>query len=69
MPQTAEFIDVMREKFGEDDVNLQIKRSMKGGATFYAKENGHEFGVRDMRESVPVTIVPHVEIKRSRSRV
>jgi 2-polyprenyl-6-methoxyphenol hydroxylase-like FAD-dependent oxidoreductase len=52
MPQTAAFIDVARATFGADGVNDSIRRSMKGEATFWARENGHEVGTRDQRQGV-----------------
>lgn len=36
MPETAAFIDAMRDAFGEGEINLQIRRGMHGEATFYA---------------------------------
>ncbi|NYT59445.1 hypothetical protein H0A65_10995 [Alcaligenaceae bacterium] len=44
MPQTAAFIDSLREAFGADMINEQIRQGIKGAATFYARENGHELG-------------------------
>jgi hypothetical protein len=45
MPQTTAFIDAMREVFGVDEVNAQIRQGMRGHrGFFYAKENGHEIG-------------------------
>jgi hypothetical protein len=45
MPQTAAFIDAMREAFGAEAINPQIKKGMAGvPGFFYAKENGHEVG-------------------------
>lgn len=44
MPGTAAFIDAMREAFGADMINDQIRKGMKGEPTFYASENGHELG-------------------------
>lgn len=55
MPLTAAFIDDMREAFGADDIDAQIRAAIKDGApTFRATEAGHEVGVR-----LPV---PRVEI-------
>lgn len=47
MPETAAFIDKMREAFGEIEVNQVIKRGMKGEPVFYAEENGHRIGTYD----------------------
>lgn len=46
MPQTAAFIDECREVFGAEMVNDAIRLSMQGAQTFYAVENGVEFGTR-----------------------
>lgn len=66
MPQTAAFIDAMREAFGVAEVNAQIKRGMAGGTEFYARERGREIGRRDTREGVPVTIAREVVIGKTR---
>lgn len=44
MPNTAAFIDALRDAFGADMINDQIRKGMKGEPTFYASENGHELG-------------------------
>jgi len=44
MPQVAVFIDQLREAFGADMINLQIRLGMRGEPTFFASENGHELG-------------------------
>jgi hypothetical protein len=49
MPLTAAFIDKLREAFGRDVVDQQIRRGMQGGDTFYAKENGIEVGTMPRR--------------------
>lgn len=59
MPQTAAFIDTMRATFGVDGINDSIRRGMKGEATFWARENGHEVGTRDQRQGV-VPVLPLV---------
>ncbi len=46
MPLCAAFIDAMREVFGEEEINAQIRFGMQGAQTFYASENGHEVGTR-----------------------
>lgn len=50
MPGTAAFIDAMRDAFGADMINDQIRKGMRGEPTFYAKENGHELGTPWMQE-------------------
>lgn len=53
MPATAEAIDQLREVFGVDLVNDQIRQSMKGRPAFYAEEvvNGAlvTFGVKPQK--------------------
>lgn len=44
MPQTARFIDGLREAFGADQVDPSIRAGMRGEPRFYATENGHELG-------------------------
>lgn len=44
MPQTAAFIDALREAFGVEHINQQIRKGLSGEPTFYACENGHELG-------------------------
>lgn len=46
MPQCAAFIDELREVFGAEEINAQIKLGMQGAQTFHARENGHEVGTR-----------------------
>ena len=52
MPLTAEFIDAMREVFGVDEINQQIKAGMRGEGGFWAKENGIEIGSRPAEKGV-----------------
>ena len=44
MPQTAAFIDNLREAFGAECINAVIKAGMQGLPVFHAKENGIEVG-------------------------
>lgn len=44
MPSIAHWVDDMREAFGKEMIDAQIRKGMKGQATFYASENGHEIG-------------------------
>jgi hypothetical protein len=62
MPQTAAFIDAMRDVFGADGINDQIRRGMKGAPTFWARENGHEVGTRDQRKGVALSDVRPVVV-------
>jgi hypothetical protein len=61
MPQTAAWIDELREAFGREMVDAQIKRAMKGEKTFYAKEGTHEFGTQITELGVLVS--PHIPPK------
>lgn len=45
MPETAAFIDALREAFGAEGINANIKKGMAGvPGYFHAKEAGHEVG-------------------------
>ena len=44
MPEVAAFVDQMRDAFGKDEIDQQIRRGMRGEPTFYARESGHELG-------------------------
>lgn len=69
MPQTAAFIDVMRATFGVEGINDSIRRGMRGEATFWARENGHEVGTRDPRQGVvPVLPMPGVSSGRKHAK-
>jgi len=46
MPVTAAWIDRMRTAFGAEHIDGQIRKGMKGEATFWASENGHEVGTK-----------------------
>lgn len=46
MPETAAFIDAMRETFGADMINAAMKAGLDGQPTFWARENGTEIGTR-----------------------
>lgn len=45
MPETAAFIDALREVFGKDEINPQIRKGVGGiPGKFYATEGGNEVG-------------------------
>lgn len=46
MPTVAAWIDELREAFGTEQINLQIKDGIAGHPTFYACENGQEVGTK-----------------------
>lgn len=48
MPKVAAFIDDMREAFGKEMIDLQIRRGLKGEGTFYARENDVEVGSKPL---------------------
>lgn len=54
MPLTAEFIDAMRDAFGAEAINEQIRNGMRGALTFWAQENGHEIGSRSIVRTADV---------------
>lgn len=56
MPQTAAFIDAMREAFGKAEIDAQIRKGMGGlPGFFHAKENGHEVGTPAPEASVEIS--------------
>lgn len=44
MPQTAAWIDELREVFGVDEINHAIRKGIAGQPVFHAIENGYEIG-------------------------
>ena len=45
MPQTAAWIDELRDAFGADAINASIRKGMAGLPNhFHAEENGHHAG-------------------------
>lgn len=46
MPVTAAWIDRMREAFGAEHIDGQIRKGMKGEPVFWASENGHTVGTK-----------------------
>lgn len=44
MPNVAAFIDDLREVFGKEMIDGQIRKGMRGEPVFWASENGHEIG-------------------------
>ena len=55
MPQCSAWIDNLREAFGAELIDGQIKAGMKGEAVFFASENGIELGTRDDRPAAAVS--------------
>lgn len=53
MPTVAGWIDDLRLAFGQRDVTAWVREGIADGS-FYAKENGHEIGIR---ESEPLNAV------------
>lgn len=66
MPVTAAWIDALRDAFGADGINAQIRRGMRGEPVFYAKEGGREIGRRDPREGIRPSIVRAVVIGKAK---
>ena len=45
MPKVTAWIDELRDVFGADGINAQIRKGMQGlPGFFHARENGHEVG-------------------------
>jgi hypothetical protein len=62
MPETAEFLDVLRAEFGTDEINAQIKLGMAGHANcFYAIEAGRSIGTAFDPVDPDREVVPSVE--------
>lgn len=55
MPLTAAFIDEMREAFGADMIDAQIRQGIAGEPGFWASENGHEIGCKSPSDGYVVT--------------
>lgn len=50
MPEVTAFIDSMREAFGKDHIDRQIRLGIRGEPVFYARENGHQIGTPVTKE-------------------
>jgi len=57
MPETAAFIDAVREAFDTGSINAAIRAGMAGAGTFYAAENGYEIG---SRPKVSASFIPWI---------
>lgn len=44
MPEVAAFIDSMRDAFGKEHIDQQIRKGMRGEPVFFARENGYQIG-------------------------
>lgn len=55
MPITTAFLEQMKEVFGAADIEAAIAAAKEGQPTFYARENGIEYGTRLPGTAVPVT--------------
>lgn len=44
MPETARFIDALRDAFGADQVDPSIRAGMRGQPRFFAREAGRQVG-------------------------
>ena len=52
MPEVAAFIDQMRQAFGKEEIDQQIRRGMRGEPTFYARERGQVIGTPWRKEDI-----------------
>lgn len=46
MPETAAWIDTLRDTFGAESIEDAIRRGVAGEPTFYAVERRHDIGTR-----------------------
>lgn len=72
MPQTAAFIDMIREVFCETpedlaSLNRNIRAGFDGHPTFYACENGREVGTKDTRQGVIPATLTRAELEARRA--
>jgi hypothetical protein len=51
MPKVTQFIDELREAFGKEMIDTQIRKGMQGEGCFYARENGIEVGSRPVERN------------------
>ncbi len=51
MPTVAQWIDELREAFGKEMIDLQIRKGLQGEGCFYARENGIEVGSRPVERN------------------
>ena len=49
MPETAAWVDMLREVFGSEAIHDAIRRGVAGEPTFFASECGQEIGTRSER--------------------
>jgi len=56
MPETAAFIDAVREAFEKEYINSIIRAGMSGAGTFHASENGYEIGSRPAPGSFSIAL-------------
>lgn len=60
MPQTAAFIDDLRDAFGADEINALIRGGMNGLPTFWACEGGIEVGTRAVLRGSEISVAEMV---------
>ncbi|OWW18422.1 hypothetical protein [Noviherbaspirillum denitrificans] len=66
MPWVAGVVDHLREVFGQEFVDGQIRRSLRGEPVFYAEENGHQVGTKHNLEITSITYWDERGIAQSR---
>lgn len=49
MPVVSDWIDRMRDAFGKEHIDAQIRAGIKGKPVFFASENGHTVGTKPKR--------------------
>lgn len=67
MPETAAFIDALRETFGAAEINAAIKDGIAGHPTFWAKENGHEIGTKEQEQTNRCVSISDIQINRTKA--
>lgn len=68
MPLTAAFIDEMREAFGADMIDAQIRQGIAGEPGFWASENGQAIGCKSPSEGCVITADQMVLIPREEKK-
>lgn len=55
MPKVMAWIDGLREAFGADLINGQVRAGMQGIPGFHASEAGHEIGTRPVQRGTEIS--------------
>lgn len=63
MPLTSAFIDELRDVFGADAINAEVRKGMQGIPGFYACENGIEVGTRMLTRGSEISVAQMVLLR------